>query len=253
MSEFCLLLIVLAILATPVLLVVLIIRAIKKKPIEKVAIGLACCVGSILPLTIIGAFSEGVTISHCEHDMIEAETGLICSLCGYTENEEGVESTFDTESSYEYEVVSEAETETSHIEEVSEVVNDSVNDWKTTFSSKGFTDDEISRYDEILTNVGITDYHDVEIIENGFMHIVRGKIYDSNVLQLNMTLENREIIVITLAGIPDYESEAYINWRGKLKFKQQKTTRSIDLFYDMDGGYVAKFDWENMMITPYAE
>lgn len=126
-------------------------------------------------------------------------------------------------------------------------------DLKTVFTEKGFTNEEISSYDEILTNVGITDYHDVDIIENGRMHIIRGKIYDSENLQLNITLEDRRIILVELAGIPAEKTEAYINWRGKLKFKTVGTKKSVDLYYDMDGGYVAKLDWENKTIHPYNE
>ena len=145
----------------------------------------------------------------------------------------------------------ESDHENANTEEVTDT--NITSDWKTAFSANGFTEDEISEYEEILTNVGITDYHDIEIIENGIMHIVKGKIYDSKLLQLNMTLENRHIIVITLSGIPDDESTAYINWRGELKFKKEQTKKSIDLYYDVDGGYVAKLDWENMIITPYIE
>ena len=123
-------------------------------------------------------------------------------------------------------------------------------DWKTVFSENGFTDDEIASYNDILTTVGITDYHDVEVIENGAMHIVRGKIFDSDDLQVNVTLENREIILVELAGIPATNTEAYINWRGKIKFRTVDTKKAVDLYYDVDGGYVAKFDWENKMIEP---
>lgn len=123
-------------------------------------------------------------------------------------------------------------------------------DWKTVFSENGFTDDEIANYDEILTTVGITDYHDVEVIENGAMHIVRGKIFDSDTLQVNVTLENRKIILIELAGIPASNTEAYINWRDKIKFRTVDTKKAVDLYYDVDGGYVAKLDWENKMIEP---
>lgn len=126
-------------------------------------------------------------------------------------------------------------------------------DWETVFSANGFTPEEIASYKEILTNVGITDYHDVDVIENGRMHIVRGKIYDDERLQLNVTLEDRKIIVVMLAGIPAEKSEAYINWRGMLKFRTVGTTKTIDLYYDVDGGYVAKLDWENKAITPYNE
>ena len=125
--------------------------------------------------------------------------------------------------------------------------------WETAFAEKGFTEEEITEYREILTNVGITDYHDVEIIENGRMHIVRGKIFTSEKLQLNLTLEERKIILVELAGIPAEKTEAYINWRGKIKFKKIGTKKSVDLYYDMDGGYVAKLDWENNVISPYNE
>lgn len=123
-------------------------------------------------------------------------------------------------------------------------------DWKDVFAESGFTDDEIEEYDEILTTVGITDYYDVEIIENGIMHIVRGKIFDSDTLQVNVTLENRKIILVELTGIPATDTEAYINWRGDIKFRTVGTKKSVDLYYDVDGGYVAKLDWENKMIEP---
>lgn len=82
------------------------------------------------------------------------------------------------------------------------------------------------------------------------MHIVRGKIFDSDTLQVNVTLENRKIILIELAGIPASNTEAYINWRGKIKFRTVDTKKAVDLYYDVDGGYVAKLDWENKMIEP---
>lgn len=121
--------------------------------------------------------------------------------------------------------------------------------WRTVFLENGFTEDEVATYGEMLDEVGIGDFHDVEIIENGIMHIVRGKIYDSDRLQLNVTLENRTIIYIELAGLPATETEAYINWRGKLKFKTVDTTKSVELYCDTDGGYLAKLDWENKIIT----
>ena len=133
---------------------------------------------------------------------------------------------------------------------VEDVVEDN-GDWKTVFTENGFTEGEISTYEEMLTTVGIHDYHDVEITENGVMHIVRGKIYDSKVLQLNIILENRNIILIELAGIPTDETKAYITKRGKVKFKTVRGKDSVDLYYDVEGGYLAKLDWENMTITAF--
>lgn len=136
------------------------------------------------------------------------------------------------------------------VESTPQETSEIATDWKTVFSENGFTDDEIAAYDEILTTVGITDFHDVELIDNGTMHIVRGKIFDSDVLQVNVTLENRKIIFVELAGIPATNTEAYINWRGKIKFRTVDTKKSVDLYYDVDGGYVARLDWENKMIEP---
>lgn len=125
-------------------------------------------------------------------------------------------------------------------------------DWETVFSASGFTSEEIASYKEILTNVGITDYHNVEVFENGRMHIVKGKVYDSEKCSLRLTLEDRKIIVVCL-NIPSETSTPYINWRGALKFRHEPSWDNIDLYYDVDGGYVAKLDWENKMITPYNE
>lgn len=100
----------------------------------------------------------------------------------------------------------------------------------------------------MFTTVGITDYHNVDVII-GDMHIIRGEIYDSEDLQLNVTMENRKIIFIEFTGLPATATEAYINWRGNIKFITIDTTKSVDLYYDVDGGYLAELDWENKTIT----
>lgn len=122
-------------------------------------------------------------------------------------------------------------------------------DWKSVLTDHGFSEAELVEYEEMFTTVGITDYHDVDVVENGAMHIVRGKIYDAENLQLNVTIENRKIILIELAGIPATNTEAYINWRGNVKFRTVDTTKAVDLYYDVDGGYLAKLDWDTMTIS----
>ena len=81
------------------------------------------------------------------------------------------------------------------------------------------------------------------------MHIVRGQIYDSPNLQLNVTLENRTIIHAEIAGIPDTKTEAYITWRGKLKTKTVGTVTSVEMYSDTEGGYLAVLDWETKTIS----
>ena len=123
--------------------------------------------------------------------------------------------------------------------------------WDTAFSEAGFTDDEIESYREVLNTVGVTDFHDISIVDNDPMTVIRGKIYDSENLQLNMTLENHQIIYVELAGIPDTKSEAYLNWRGKLKWKTVDTKKAVDLYSDTEGGYLGVLDWDNKTISEY--
>lgn len=107
-------------------------------------------------------------------------------------------------------------------------------DWKTTFAEKGFTEEEISSYGEILTNVGITDFHDVEIFENGRMHSIKGKIYDFESHRLHLTLEDRKLIFASVYGISEYG-------RGY----------NDELYYDIRGGYVGKFDYDKNIVLAY--
>lgn len=128
---------------------------------------------------------------------------------------------------------------------------DTSKDWKTSFSEAGFSEDEIAEYETVLTTIGVTDLHDVEIIDNDPMHIVIGKIFDSDNLQLNMTLENCTIIYAEIAGIPDTKTEAYINWRGQLKTKTVDTVTSVEMYSDTEGGYLAVLDWKSKTISEY--
>lgn len=271
---------ILIIVVIPALIITLIVRAIKKKPLKKVLMVLKISGISLIPLVILGVITDPNTwckheysitsevkstcteqgkivykcekcerektdrIDRIEHDMQVVENGKRCSVCGYEDIVK--EETISVDDSVNVDANT-TETEVMP-EEVVEIAR-----WKTAFKEKGFSEEEIAEYEEILTTVGITDFHDVDIIENGRMHIVRGKIFDSNVLQLNITLEEHSVIVVELAGIPDTDKEAYINWRGKLKFRTVNTKKSIDLYYDVDGGYVAKLDWENKLITPFEE
>lgn len=123
--------------------------------------------------------------------------------------------------------------------------------WDSALSEAGFTDDEIESYREVFNTVGVTGFHDVSIVQNDPMTIICGKIYDSENLQLNVTLENRQIIYVELAGIPDTKAEAYLNWRGKLKWKTVDTKKAVDLYSDTEGGYLAVLDWENKTVAEY--
>lgn len=123
--------------------------------------------------------------------------------------------------------------------------------WDSALSEAGFTDDEIASYREVFDAVGVTDFHDISIIDNDPMTVICGKIYDSEDLQLNVTLENHQIIYVELAGIPDTKTQAYFNWRGKVKWKTVNTKKAVELYSDTEGGYLGVLDWDNKTILEY--
>lgn len=74
MSKICAALIIVAILSIPVLLLILLIRALMRKPLKVVAIVLAVCVGSILPLTIVGVATDPSTPQRFEDALNSLES-----------------------------------------------------------------------------------------------------------------------------------------------------------------------------------
>lgn len=81
MSNLFAILLVGVILAIPVLLVILVIRALRKKPIKKLGISVLICVGAIIPLTILGVSTDPAT--WCEHDReVISETQSTCTEKG---------------------------------------------------------------------------------------------------------------------------------------------------------------------------
>lgn len=67
-------LIIISILAMPILLVTLIIKAIRKKPIKRVVIAIAICAGSIIPLTILGVITDPATPQRFEEALVSLKS-----------------------------------------------------------------------------------------------------------------------------------------------------------------------------------
>ena len=116
-------------------------------------------------------------------------------------------------------------------------------DWKTSFQDAGFSDDEIISYEDVLDTIGVTDFHDVEIIDNDTVYVIRGKIYDSNSLQLRMTLENRKLTYVKIDGISDEDDDSHINLEGDLSTSTAKSVTSVKMYSSVDGGCQAVLDW----------
>lgn len=255
--------------AVPVCLVLWLIKLVKKKPAKKMLkralISAVCCV-----VFFVGF---GLTMEKCEHEyeLVESEAATCeedgfeeyhCDLCGRDKTEKPKKLGHDmvdgvcTRCGHKENTELEKPTETEKPAETQKPTEGALmnnNDWQKSFEDAGFSSEEIEKYRVIIETVGIAEFHDVEIIENGIMHIVRGKIYDSSNLQLNVTLENREIIYIELAGIPDVKNVPYINWRGKLKNKKVNSKTSVELYSDTEGGYEGVLVWEDKFIYPCDE
>lgn len=106
MSELFATLIILAILAIPVLLVILLIRLSMKKPITKIAIAMAVCAASIVPLAILATITNPANWCEHEYSIVEevpatctaqGKVVKVCSLC----DTETVEQLDKTEHSWE--------------------------------------------------------------------------------------------------------------------------------------------------------
>lgn len=94
MSNVCAILIICLILIIPVLMITLLIRFLLKKSCRKLVIAIACCVGAIIPLTILGALTDPATWCEHEYSIIEeivptcVEEGNIVKKCSLCEKEE---------------------------------------------------------------------------------------------------------------------------------------------------------------------
>ena len=122
-------------------------------------------------------------------------------------------------------------------------------DWKTSFQDAGFSDDEIISYEDILDTIGVTDFHDVEIIDNDTVYIIQGKIYDNNNLQLRMTLENRKLTYVKIDGISNEDEDSHINLEGDLSTSTAKSVTSVKMYSSVDGGCQAVLDWGTKTIS----
>lgn len=116
--------------------------------------------------------------------------------------------------------------------------------------NKGYSAQELEAIEDILKNVGITDYHDIDITDNNPMTIIRGYIYDDDQLQLNVILENKKVATVTLGGIPTDKPELYRTIFGNINIRHENGIDSVDLYSDTQGGYLAKLNWEKKEIKP---
>lgn len=139
-------------------------------------------------------------------------------------------------------------------------------DMLSKFESLGFTLDEAKIMVDIFQNVGISQIGEVTTaLGTGIDELQSfvAPVYDSEQLQVNFTVENRDLCYVALAGVPGYKPELYISFFGNLKVREERTISMVDLFdrwvddtdyhQSIEDSYLAKVDYENQEITELKE
>lgn len=121
------------------------------------------------------------------------------------------------------------------------------------FTEYGYSVDQIEAMRTVLLNVGITEITELEIgnVTNG-MQTVKGLAYkdtsfmaDANdEVQVTFNIENGVIYLVAIY-CPSYYSA------NKPTYLSGLTNRRADLYYDAEGGYLKKIDWENKTVVNY--
>lgn len=116
-----------------------------------------------------------------------------------------------------------------------------------------YTEEEIEAMRTVLTNVGITEITELEVSDNSYgMQVIKGLAYkdtsflaDANdEVQVMFNIENGAIYLISVY-CPSYYSE------NRQPYLSGLEDRRADLYYDVEGGYLKKIDWENKAVIDY--
>lgn len=120
------------------------------------------------------------------------------------------------------------------------------------FSKYGYSQEQIANMKTILTNVGITEITDLDIgnVVSG-MQVIKGVIYKDPVYQytgkevhVQFNIENGKIYLVSIY-CPSYSTSNQPTYLSGLN------NRRADLYYDVEGGYLKKIDWEKKAVIDY--
>ena len=121
------------------------------------------------------------------------------------------------------------------------------------FTEYGYSTDQIEAMRTLLINVGITEITELEITPVSYgMQTIKGLAYkdtsflaDANdEVQVQINIENGKIYLVAIY-CPSYYSE------NKPTYLSGLVNRRADLYYDVEGGYLKKIDWENKAVVDY--
>ena len=123
------------------------------------------------------------------------------------------------------------------------------------FTEYGYSSEQIEEIRAILTNVGITEIADVEIQDNSIADIqtVQGIAFKDTSfggggkeVQVQFNVEKGKLYLVAIY-CPSFMTENQVPYLSGLD------DRRADLYYDIEGGYLKKIDWENKAVVDYSE
>lgn len=110
------------------------------------------------------------------------------------------------------------------------------------FTEYGYTEEQIQEMKTVLSNVGVSDITDLEIqpVVSG-MQVIKGKVYNEKRkdVDIQFNIENGVVYLVSI-----YCSNFWTSLDGL-------TDERADLFYDVEGGYLKKIDWESESVVDY--
>lgn len=117
------------------------------------------------------------------------------------------------------------------------------------FAEYGYTDEQIEAMRTVLMNVGINDVKELEIEPVVYgLQVVQGVAFEDNFLgkevRVTFNIENGVIYLVCIY-CPNRYTESDTPYLSGL------TERRADLYYDVNGGYLKKIDWENKAVVDY--
>lgn len=119
------------------------------------------------------------------------------------------------------------------------------------FTEYGYTEEQIESMREILVNVGITEITDLEIEPVSYgMQVVKGIAfrYDDigwdKEVHVQFNIENGVLYFVHIY-CPSYGTSNQPTYLSGLE------DRRAELYYDTEGGYLKRIDWENKTVVDY--
>lgn len=120
------------------------------------------------------------------------------------------------------------------------------------FTKYGYSAGQIEAMRTVLTNVGITEITELEITPVSYgMQSVEGLAYKDESfgggmkeVQVHFNIENGVIYLVTIYCPSFFTSN-------QTPYLSGLTDRRADLYYDVEGGYLKKIDWEKKAVVDY--